>query len=155
VQHESLHLSLGEGERVSIRGTEVIFKAMGERECGGPSVIEFIAAPGFHTGDHVHSRIEEIFYVIEGEFDFRVGDWSGRVGPGHVLRVPPQVPHGFGNAGSAPATTLLLISPAGIHEHYFRELGVLLAKPGPPDSTAIAALRARYDTTQVSPLATS
>ena len=147
-----LHLPAGEGERVSLRGTEVVFKAVGERHGGGPTVLEFIAAPGFGTGDHVHTKVEEVFYVIDGEFNFRVGDWSGRVGPGHVVRVPPRVPHGFGNAGTAPATVLVLISPAGVHEGYFRELGAILAVPGPPDGAAIAALRERYDTVQVTAL---
>ena len=84
-----LYLPPGEGETVSLRGTELVFKASGEREGGGPTVIEFIAGPGFSTGDHVHSKIEEIFYVVDGEFKLRCGEWSGRAGPGSFLRVPP------------------------------------------------------------------
>jgi hypothetical protein len=69
--------------------------------------------------------------------------------------VPPGTAHGFGNAGSAPATLLLIISPASVHEEYVRELAVILANPGPPDTVAIADLRRRYDTVQVSPLTVS
>jgi len=152
---EHLYLPPGEGETASLRGTEVVFKATGEREGGGPTVIEFIAAPGFSTGDHVHSKVEEIFYIVDGEFQIRAGDWSGRVGPGNFVQVPPSIAHGFGNPGTAPATLLLIISPAGVHEEYFRELAVILAKPGPPDTAAIAELRQRYDTVQVSPLTAS
>jgi mannose-6-phosphate isomerase-like protein (cupin superfamily) len=149
------YLAPGEGERVSLRGTEVVFKAAGERAGGGPTVLEFITAPGFATGDHVHRTIEEIFCVLDGEFAIRAGERSERVGPGGVVRVPPGMVHGFGNPGKAPATLLLIISPAGVHEEYFRELATILAKPGPPDSAAIGALRARYDTEQVSALAAS
>lgn len=149
---EQLYLPPGEGETAELRGTEVVFKATGKREGGGPTVVEFIAAPGFSTGDHVHSKVEEIFYVVEGEFNIRAGDWSGRVGPGSLVQVPPSVAHAFGNPGSAPATLLLVISPAAVHEEYFRELAAILAKPGPPDTAAIAELRSRYDTVQVSPL---
>ncbi len=152
---EHLYLPPGEGERVSLRGTEVVFKASGARPGGGPTVLEFIAAPGFSTGDHVHSRIEEIFCVLDGEFAIRVGERSSQVGPGGVVRVPPGTVHGFGNPGNAPATLLLLISPAGIHEEYFRELAAVLATPGAPDTAAIAELRKRYDTTQVSALTAS
>ena len=67
-------------------------------------------------------------------------------------RVPPGTAHGFGNAGSAPATLLLIISPAGVHEEYFRELAAILARPGAPDTAAIADLRQRDDTVQVSAL---
>jgi quercetin dioxygenase-like cupin family protein len=152
---EQLYLPPGEGETASLRGTEVVFKAAGEREGGGPTVIEFIAAPGFSTGDHVHSKIEEIFCVIDGEFRLRCGEWSGRAGPGSFLRVPPGVAHGFGNPGGAPATLLLTITPAGVHEDYFRELAAILARPGPPDTAAIGDLRQRYDTVQVSSLSTT
>lgn len=152
---EQPHLAPGEGERVSLRGTEVVFKADGKRAGGGPTVLEFITAPGFATGDHVHRTIEEIFCVLDGEFAIRAGERTERVGPGGVVRVPPGMVHGFGNPGSAPATLLLIISPAGVHEEYFRELAAILAKPGQPDATAIGELRARYDTEQVSALAAS
>ena len=151
---EHLYLPPGQGETASLRGTEVVFKAAGDRVGGGPTVIEFIAAPGFATGDHVHSTIEELFYVLDGEFNIRGGDWASRVGPGSFVRVPPNTAHGFGNPGNAPATLLLIISPAAVHEDYFRELSAILAKPGAPDAAAIASLRQRYDTTQVSPLTT-
>jgi TPP-dependent pyruvate/acetoin dehydrogenase alpha subunit len=36
------YLAPGEGERVSLRGTEVVFKAAGERAGGGPTVLELI-----------------------------------------------------------------------------------------------------------------
>src|SRR5919199_234258 len=98
---EQLFLAPGEGETASLRGTEVVFKATGQRPGGGPTVLEFICAPGFSTGDHVHSTIEEIFYVVDGEFSLRAGDWAGRVGPGGLVRVPPSTAHGFGNPGSA------------------------------------------------------
>jgi hypothetical protein len=38
------------------------------------------------------------------------------------------------------------------HDRYFGELVELLAKPGSPDPDAIAELRERYDTEQISTL---
>ena len=130
---EQLLLAPGEGETVSARGTEVVFKVAGEAALHGPTVIEFIAAPGFNTGDHVHSAIEEIFYVLDGEFLFRAGDWAGRCGTGTCVRVPVGTAHGFGNPGDAPATMLLILSPGNVHEDYFRELFAIISKPGKPD----------------------
>ena len=77
-----------------------------------------------------------------------------RAKAGDFVLVPPGVPHGFANPGEGPAKMVLVISPAGAHEHYFEELAELLAKPGAPDAEAIAELRSRYDTEQVSPLTT-
>lgn len=149
---EAILIQAGEGKALSMRGTQVAYKAEGERPGGGPTFLEFTAASGFSTGDHVHSRIEEIFYIVEGEFQIRAGDRTIQARPGDFVLVPPGVPHGFGNPDGAPAKMVLLISPAGVHERYFEELAELLAKPGAPDIQAIAELRQRYDTQQVSPL---
>ncbi len=46
---------------------------------------------------------------------------------------------------------LVIAAPAG-HERYFEELAALLATGGPPDPAAIAALRRKYDTVQLSTL---
>jgi quercetin dioxygenase-like cupin family protein len=151
---EALVLQAGEGKTVSLRGTGVAYKAAGVRPAGGPTVLEFAVAPGFNTGDHVHSTIEEIFYVVTGNVQIRVGERMLRGQPGDFVLVPPGVAHGFASLGDGPATMLLLISPAGVHEGYFEELAEILAKPGAPDVQAIGALRQRYDTTQVSPLTT-
>ena len=149
---EAIVLQTGEGKTLSLRGTQVAYKAVGDRPGGGPTVLEFIAAPGFSTGDHVHSKIEEIFYVVEGEFQIRAGDRLLAAHAGDFVLVPPGVPHGFGNPNGSPAKLVILISPAGVHERYFEELSEILAKPGAPDIQAISELRQRYDTEQVSPL---
>lgn len=151
---EAIVILANEGKALSLRGTQVAYKAEGERPAGGPTVLEFTAAPGFGTGDHVHSQLEEIFYIIEGEFQIRAGDKMLRAKAGDFVLVPPGVPHGFANPSGGPAKMVLVISPAGAHEHYFEELAELLAKPGAPDAEAIAELRSRYDTEQVSPLTT-
>jgi hypothetical protein len=43
------------------------------------------------------------------------------------------------------------MSPAAF-DRYFIELADILARSGPPDSDAIAALRSKYDTQQLSSL---
>jgi hypothetical protein len=68
-----------------------------------------------------------------------------------VMVVPPGCPHAFANPGSVPVRMLFLVAPPG-HEYYLEELGGLLASGGPPDQAAIAALRLRYDITQLTPM---
>ena len=143
-------LTAGEGDSVSLRGTEVVFKVRGDN-AGGASCLEFIAAPGFDTGLHIHSKLEETFYVLDGEFELRAGEEVRRALPGSVMFVPPGVPHGFSNPTDAPAKLLLVMSPADF-DRYFIELANILARSGPPDSDAIAALRRKYDTQQLSSL---
>jgi mannose-6-phosphate isomerase-like protein (cupin superfamily) len=151
---EAIVLPAGEGRALSLRGSGVVYKAEGARPAGGPTFLEFVVAPGFNTGDHVHSRIEEIFYVVEGAVQLRVHDRLVQAKAGDFVLVPPGVAHGFASAGEEPAKMVLVISPAGVHEKYFEELAALLAQPGTPDPELLARIRERFDTQQVSPLTT-
>jgi len=147
---ESVRLSAGKGDSVSLRGTEVMFKVKSD-QAEGASCTEWVAAPGFDTGLHVHERLEETWYVIDGELEFHVGDDTFSAGSGACVFVPPHVPHAFANRSQAPAKFLLMMSPP-THDRYFVELAEILGRSGPPDSEAIAALRAKYDTHQFSAL---
>jgi quercetin dioxygenase-like cupin family protein len=148
---DAVVLEAGQGRSVSLRGTEVAFKIESDR-AGGASSTEWTAQPGFDTGVHVHRRLEETWYVIDGELEFRVGDETFTARTGAWVFVPPQVPHAFANRGDTPVRFILILSPAG-HDRYFDELAEILAVDGPPNSEAIGELRKRYDTEQISSLA--
>lgn len=143
-------LTAEEGDSVSLRGTGVTFKVPSEH-ARGASTTEWVATPGFDTGLHVHERLEETWYVLDGELEFHVGEEAFRASPGACVFVPPHVPHAFANHTAAPAKFLLIMSPP-THDRYFVELAKILARSGPPDSDAIAALRSKYDTQQFSSL---
>ena len=142
----------GAGETLELRGTKVRVLCTAADSVGA-STFEFLAMPGFDTGSHYHSKIEEQFYVIDGEMELRVGDRLINGRPGSFVTVPTGLAHAFANRSDSPARMLVVATPPG-HEGYFAELAEILAHPGAPDPDAIAALRARYDTTQVSPLST-
>ena len=146
-------LAAGDGHSVLLRGSKVTFKVR-SGQAAGASCVEFAAAAGFDTGLHLHGKLEETFYVLDGEFELRAGDQVRRALPGTLMFVPPGVPHAFSNPTEAPARLLLLMSPRGL-DRYFAELAAILAPSGPPDTDAIAALRRKYDTTQLSSLLTS
>ena len=150
MQGQGVWLEPSEGRTVSLRGTEVRFKVESDR-AEGASCVEFSAEPGFDTGLHVHERLEETWYILDGEVEFRVGDDEFAAAPGACVFVPPRVPHAFANRTDTPAKFLLIMSPPG-HDRYFDELAEILAADGPPDGEAIAALRKRYDTEQLSSL---
>ena len=148
---EGIILQHGGATGVDLRGTRIdyLVTANQSMHC---SLFEFSVAPGFDTGAHYHTKIEETFYVLEGELNLRCGERVVRAGPGASAFVPSGVAHSFGNPGTAPARILVIASPPG-HEKYFDELAEIVSKGGPPDPEAIAKLRAKYDTIQVSALA--
>jgi mannose-6-phosphate isomerase-like protein (cupin superfamily) len=148
----ALLVNPGQGETVSLRGTEVTFKVRSE-QAAGASCTQWTATPGFDTGLHVHERLEETWYVLDGELEFCLGEDTVRAGAGTCVFVPPGTAHAFANRTEEPARFLLFMSPS-THDRYFVDLAAILRRSGPPDSQAIAALRARYDTRQLSSLAT-
>jgi len=146
----SVVVPAGKAKRVDLRGSRLDYFLTGKNS-KGCSLFEFDVAPGFDTGIHYHTRIEEFFYILDGVLDLRSDEEVIRATPGTFVCIPPGVNHSISNSGSNRARTLMGCSPPG-HENYFDELAALLAKGGPPDPEAIAALRKRYDTIQVSAL---
>ena len=92
--------------------------------------------------------------MLEGECEWHVGGELIHAKPGTYVFIPPGVPHNIANASDKPARMIMTVSPPG-HEQYFEELVKLVTKSGPPDATAIAKLRARFDTEQLSALKAS
>ena len=149
---KAIMLQPGEAKGVSLRGTQVFF-LNGAEDADGGSSFEMRAAPGFDTGAHRHSHIEEFFYVVDGEIEATAGDRTVVGGPGTFVFVPKGVAHAIANRSQAPATFVFFSSPPG-HERYFEDLAEVLAGDGPPDAEAIARVRARHDTEQLSTLRT-
>jgi len=140
-----------ENKGVMLRGHPMVFLVTGE-DTKHTSMFDWTIPAGFATGRHVHRVQEETFYVLEGECEWHVGDRVVHATPGTYLFIPPGVPHNITNVSERSARVLMTVSPSG-HEHYFEELARLTAQ-GAPDPKAIGALRARFDTDQLSALTT-
>ncbi|GAA3800830.1 cupin domain-containing protein [Streptomyces phyllanthi] len=166
---EGLLVPPGHGRTVRTPAHSVTFKVTGSHSRAASS-FEVVVPPGFDVGAHVHTRSEELFYVLEGELDVlafeprvrtpdswrhwesSTGNRAVRATPGTVVVVPPGCPHAFANPTDAPAKMFFQASPPPDHERYFEELLEILAAGGPPDHEAIEELRRRYDIEQLTPL---
>jgi quercetin dioxygenase-like cupin family protein len=147
---EALVYESDAGETLSLRGTKLRVLSTAATSVGA-STFEFTAAPGWDTGSHLHGAIEEQFYVVDGEMELRAGDELIVGRSGTFVSVPAGIAHGFANRSASAARMLLVCTPPG-HERYFTELAQILSRDGAPDPAEIGALRARFDTTQVSAL---
>jgi mannose-6-phosphate isomerase-like protein (cupin superfamily) len=138
-------LGPGEGKRVDLPGASLVFKALSGVGSCDFLVVEFTAEPGFPgPRPHRHGTHEEMFYVLEGEFDFFLEDHTARLGPGAFVLVPPGVLHDFRNPGERPARWLGIAAPGGL-ERYLEEARELAAA-GRLTERALRELRLRYDT---------
>ena len=71
---------------------------------------------GAATTPHYHPRTEEIYYILAGEGQMRVGEHTGRVGPGDAVAIPPGQPHQIANTGPQILKFLCCCAPAYEHE---------------------------------------
>jgi len=127
----------------SIVGDRYVFLATGAETSGACFVFEAWVPPGGGPPPHVHTREDELFYVVEGEFEFRAGGETVRRTAGGSVFGRRGVPHAFANVGATPGKLIIAVTPAGL-EDFFREIGTRLdgpeSDPLPPTPEDIARL---------------
>jgi uncharacterized cupin superfamily protein len=105
---------------------------------GGDLVLfEETTAPGAGPPLHVHTVQAEFFRVIEGSYEFMIGDARFLAGPGDTAFVPAGLPHAFLNRGVLPGRLLFGLTPAAEGEAFFAKLASFMGGDGPPDIAAI------------------
>jgi quercetin dioxygenase-like cupin family protein len=80
-------------------------------------LVEAMLAPGTEPPPHVHTREDELFYVLEGEFDAYVGEKAFNVKAGECVFMPRLKPHAF-VIRSPQLRLLALFTPAGLEEAF-------------------------------------
>ena len=106
-----------------VLGERVTFKLTSADTGGRFCMVEVSSPPGGGPPPHTHLREDELFYVLEGEYEFWVGDRSERLGPGSTVFVPKGTCHTYKNIGWGPGRLLDLHTPGGF-EAFFEEAGV-------------------------------
>jgi mannose-6-phosphate isomerase-like protein (cupin superfamily) len=106
-------------EMLRFGDVEVVVKASAGSTGGAFSLFE--ENDPVDTPLHVHANEDELFYVLEGEHVFQVGDQEFRLGPGGCVFAPRGVPHSQRRVVPRSGRILALTSPAGL-EGFFREL---------------------------------
>jgi mannose-6-phosphate isomerase-like protein (cupin superfamily) len=106
-------------ERLTFGEVEILVKASADSTGGTLTVFE--EDQPVDTPLHVHEHEDELFYVLEGEHVFQVGERQHRAGPGDLVFAPRGVPHSQRRVVPRQGRTLVLTSPGGL-EGFFREL---------------------------------
>jgi mannose-6-phosphate isomerase-like protein (cupin superfamily) len=106
-------------ERLTFGEVEIVVRAPADTTDGALTIFEENEA--VDTPLHVHEHEDELFYVLEGEHVFQVGEREHRAGPGELVFAPRGVPHSQRRVVPRKGRTLVLTSPGGL-EGFFREL---------------------------------
>jgi mannose-6-phosphate isomerase-like protein (cupin superfamily) len=107
-------------ERLVFGGVTVVVRVSAKDSGGAMTVLEEIP-PMVDTPLHVHSREDELFYIVEGEHIVQRGDEEFTLGPGEAIFCPRGVPHSQRRVEPGIGRELLVFTPGGFEE-FFREL---------------------------------
>jgi quercetin dioxygenase-like cupin family protein len=116
------HVAPGEGRSLWVARDLVTFKVVGEETDGAFLLGEEVSPPGGGPPPHIHHREDETFCVLEGEYEFLIGERAIRGGAGSIVYGPSNVPHTFKNVGTTPARMIAFVTPAGF-EKFLEEVG--------------------------------
>jgi mannose-6-phosphate isomerase-like protein (cupin superfamily) len=109
---------------------------------GGALTIFEEGPPLLDTPAHVHSREDELFYILDGEHIVTRGELEVRVGPGDTVFMPRGVPHAHRRVVPGQGRLLVVCSPAGF-EGFLRDLATADAEGRlGPDAYAAASEKA-------------
>ena len=104
------------------------------REMAGPSL-------------HRHMAQDEVFYVVEGDFIFQLGEQKRRLHPGDTILLPRGVPHTWVQR-SARGRLLYWVQPAGQLEYFFVFMSQQKARLSPEE---MARVNVRYGMESIGP----
>ena len=115
---------------------------------GALSVVDHRVPAGYGPPPHVHHGMDEVFYVIDGQFDGFCGEQSWTAGPGAIVFLPRDVPHGFHVSDNGPGRALVIVAPGNFDE-FVAALGepagsLDLPEPAAPDVARVIAIAAAH-----------
>ncbi len=127
--------SAGEGRihgHIKLKGVNsniLDLKVSGNDNDGGFALFEqTYLSQGMGTPLHIHHLQDEVFYVIEGNYYFQVGEDKYQLGAGDSIFLPMKVPHAWTQV-SEKGKMMVLFQPAGKMESFFIKLAAMDHEP--------------------------
>ncbi|MBD2701223.1 cupin domain-containing protein [Spirosoma sp. BT702] len=128
-------INAGEGRKhghIKLKGVNVNVldvKISGSDTNGDLAIFEQTSlSPGRGTPLHMHPAQDEIFYVLEGNYAFQVGDEKYRLTAGDSIFLPRQVPHAWTQIAEK-GKMMVILQPAGKLEDFFVTMAAMDHEP--------------------------
>lgn len=129
-----------QGKTVGVLGGRSIFKATSADTNGAYAILVQEIPPGAGPPLHVHRHETEVFFILEGQFELRVGETKMSAPPGTTAVCPRDIPHTFRNVGSQTGKILLTVIPGRFADYFLEVDGVR-----DHNKETIRQLTAKYD----------
>src|SRR5881409_7811 len=78
----------GQGQSLSVVGDTYSILISGEQTNGSYAVIDMLVPPGGGPGPHAHKDMQEMFFVVEGEIDFKMEGGGYTASKGSFVNIP-------------------------------------------------------------------
>lgn len=112
-----------DGQRVvGAAGAPTLVKAGGPETGGLFELFVQSARPGAGPPLHIHHECSESFYVIDGEFTFRLGEEYLPARTGSIVFIPRGMPHTYTNVLLTEGRLLFWFTPAARMAAYFKAI---------------------------------
>lgn len=85
---------------------------------------------------HIHPEQDEIFFIVEGDYTFKVGEETYELKKGDTIFLPRKVPHAFAQT-SEKGKMFFMFQPSGKMEEYFRKLATFKGQPSPEEGAKL------------------
>lgn len=128
-------ISAGEGRKyghIQLKGVNsniLDVKISGSDTEGGLAIFEQTSlSQGRGTPLHVHANQDEVFYVLEGSYQFVVANDKFHLTVGDSIFLPRTIPHAWTQV-SSKGKMIVTLQPAGQLEHFFTTMSSLDHEP--------------------------
>jgi mannose-6-phosphate isomerase-like protein (cupin superfamily) len=109
-------------------GRLAALKLLGHETGQSIMMFEETVPAGTKSWHHLHYDSDEVVWVLEGEFSFKIGEELFSGGPGACAFFPRGVPHAWKNSGPGTGRALFLYTPAAagryVEEMFEREVAL-------------------------------
>ena len=126
-----IHVAQGEGKSVWFADELLTFK-VDRDQSQSVGIFEDEVPPQSGAPAHLHRSQDETHYVLEGQFEFVVGERKVNADAGSVVYVPRTTMHAFTNTGTQKGKLLFINTPAGPLEEFLVEFGEPVSDPSSP-----------------------
>ena len=128
---KATHVAPGEGKSVWFADEILTFK-VDRDQSQSVGIFEDEVPPQSGPPAHLHRTQDETHYVLEGQFEFVLGERKVNADAGSVVYVPRTMMHAFTNIGKEKGKLLFINTPAGPLEQFLVEFGEPVSDPSSP-----------------------
>jgi quercetin dioxygenase-like cupin family protein len=151
---QAFTLTAGQGRTarpLNVVGEPTLVK-VGPADTGGALALFHLTAPPMSGPPlHVHSREDEVFYVLDGELVFEMDGRRETIGAGGSVFLPRGVTHRYQNFTARDARVLLVVTPGAFHDFFLELSAATPPAGGIPPLDVLQTIDARHGITTLGP----